>query len=387
MNTASVLLAIICFVIDANYLLDIVIPIVIAGSVSNMSADEAKSLTTVTQAITQADFKETQTNLLKFVKSILKEAKNIKDGDTGDYGIIPFTKKKQLLKPGAEKLAKFFGLVPSYIKLSEVEDWDKGFTFYKYKCVLTHFATGKHAGESIRSANSKEKQVLAQGKTVFETANMVEAKAQKRALVAAVVQATMASEIFDADVPGDYDNSAPNKTTTREEDPRRSRLSMRLYATAGEHGWTDAWIHKAIEKKWHVDSVTKISNDQMEELTEFIVKTYMPVGKGNAPTLRDPKPIGSKSEESEPVQTEQSADEPIKGEVIPDEKYFCRGEKHQGEGKEQAQTSFEDPWCSQECKDSYYPPKTKNTLEALIAKGKKKALDEASQTAEGSLQA
>ena len=123
----------------------------------------AKSLTTVTQAITQADFKETQTNLLKFVKSILKEAKNIKDGDTGDYGIIPFTKKKQLLKPGAEKLAKFLGLVPSYIKLSEVEDWDKGFTFYKYKCVLTHFATGKHAGESIRSANSKEKQVLAQG--------------------------------------------------------------------------------------------------------------------------------------------------------------------------------------------------------------------------------
>jgi hypothetical protein len=252
---------------------------------------QEQALTTVTPAVNGIDFRNSHNELISFVAKQLREAKNISKGDPGDYGIIPGTKKKTLLKPGAEKLAKFFGLVPSYEKIKEIEDFDKGFVFYKYRCILTHFSTGKSAGDAIRSSNNKESSFIRQGKSVYELSNNVEAKAQKRALVAAVVQATMASEIFDADI-SENEEEAPNRSITKEEDPRRNQLTMRLYGTAKEHGWTDEWIHTAIKKKWMVPSLTNLSNEQIEELTEFIVTKYSPVEKGQKPVLRElPKAV------------------------------------------------------------------------------------------------
>src|SRR5688572_13330187 len=46
--------------------------------------------------------------------------------DGGDYGIIPGTKKKTLLKSGADKLCEIYGLYDEYLVISSIEDWEKG---------------------------------------------------------------------------------------------------------------------------------------------------------------------------------------------------------------------------------------------------------------------
>src|SRR5258708_26118247 len=70
-------------------------------------------LTTI-NPVSPIAFKQEHNNLIKFVKSTLKEAKTYQDNGRdkmtqGDFGIIPRTRKKSLLKPGAEKLLKLLG--------------------------------------------------------------------------------------------------------------------------------------------------------------------------------------------------------------------------------------------------------------------------------------
>src|ERR671939_54592 len=59
-----------------------------------------------------------------------------------DYGVIPGTEKRTLLKPGAEKLTTFFGLSTRFQLLERVEDWTgdshggEPFFYYLYRCQL-----------------------------------------------------------------------------------------------------------------------------------------------------------------------------------------------------------------------------------------------------------
>lgn len=341
---------------------------------------ENKSLATITQAIQTADFSKQRKDLIRFVKSELKETKT---GENGDFGVIPYTKKKSLLKPGAEKLCNLFGLVPTYEEVSKVEDWEKRFVFYKYRCTLTHFQTGKFAGSAVRSCNNKEKKHSS--KDVFDVANTVEAVAQKRALVAAVVQATMASEIFDADVSED-DDKAPNRSVPAVEDSRRQRLMMRLYGTAKEHGWTYNWIHAAAKKKWSVESLTELSNAQIEEMADFIVTKYNPVGKGEKPILRedlaDEKEIADEEVTTAETWTanDQDSSQPreedaVEAEVVATSEYTCKGPKHTQE-KEIVTTTIEDPWCSKQCQDDYFGGSKNEKVkkfESFLKTGKKKS--------------
>lgn len=237
---------------------------------------------TIVDPVTPAQFKKNHDTLIKFVKSTLKEAKNIQGGDAGDYGVIPYTKKKTLLKPGAEKLLKLFGFAATFELIKEVEDWEKGFTYYRYKCTITHIASGKFIADAIRSANSKEPQVLKQGKSVYETANAVQAKAQKRALVAATTQATMASEIFDADV-SDTEDVAPNGPSKKDDDPRRIRVMGAYFAAARDRGFSTEAAKNAAHRKFNVESMTEITTRQVEELTSELIATFRHVGDGNKP--------------------------------------------------------------------------------------------------------
>jgi len=73
-----------------------------------------------------------------------------------DFGKIPGCgDKPTLLKPGAEKLATLFHLHPRQVPLREIEDWESGFFFYRYKCEL-YALDGTFVGEGIGSCNSKE---------------------------------------------------------------------------------------------------------------------------------------------------------------------------------------------------------------------------------------
>lgn len=191
-----------------------------------------------------------------------------------DYGVVPGTTKPTLLKPGAERLCAAFGLAPRFDVISSHEDWEKGFFNYRYCCVLTHIETGRVMGSGIGSCNSKESKyrwrtatvvcpdcggrilkskypdrvtgeigvyckdckanftsddprITSQPKgrvendDIFSQVNTLDKMAQKRALIAAVLITTNASEFFTQDmedlassghtdvIEGDYTHEAP----------------------------------------------------------------------------------------------------------------------------------------------------------------------------------
>jgi len=146
-----------------------------------------------------------------------------------DYGRFPGTTSKSLFKPGAEKLRLAFWLRPNFSCLERVEDWDKGFFFYKYRCematqdgmVLGVAERGCHTKEdryryrwvdegdippgvdprSLKTRKIKEKtqektQYRVENEDTWSLQNTVMSMAQKRAFVAATLMATGASALF-----------------------------------------------------------------------------------------------------------------------------------------------------------------------------------------------
>lgn len=78
-----------------------------------------------------------------------------------DFGKIPGTDKNTLLKPGAEKLANFFGLAPTFEIVEKELDWtgehhaDEAFFYFHYRCRLMR--GDRLAAEGEGSASSFEK--------------------------------------------------------------------------------------------------------------------------------------------------------------------------------------------------------------------------------------
>lgn len=66
------------------------------------------------------------------------------------------SKKKVLLKAGAELLGSYFGLYPRYIERSIAEDFKGGTFHYRYECQLIDIYTGAIVGSGIGSCNSME---------------------------------------------------------------------------------------------------------------------------------------------------------------------------------------------------------------------------------------
>jgi len=73
-----------------------------------------------------------------------------------DYGKIPGVEKPSLYKSGAEKVAKLLELGEDYEILTEIEDWDKGFFYYKIKTSLRLIGTDIKVSSGLGSGNSKE---------------------------------------------------------------------------------------------------------------------------------------------------------------------------------------------------------------------------------------
>src|SRR3990167_8783440 len=59
-----------------------------------------------------------------------------------DYGTIPGTQKRTLLKPGAEKLGKLLDRADCYLTEGSVEDWDRPLFSYTIKCQLKRMDGG-----------------------------------------------------------------------------------------------------------------------------------------------------------------------------------------------------------------------------------------------------
>ncbi len=304
---------------------------------------QEQSLTIVQPAQELDQFGSEKRDIRKLVKSQMKEGI--------DFGVIPGTNKKTLLQPGAEKLAKFFGLVPTFELTKDIEDWDKGFFYYRYLCKLsrniplTRMSTdGKleiydaktvPAGEAERSCNSREKKYLyttvperfateEQKKNAIsrftkqergytnlylkvknspeesaDDTNTIQSMAQKRALVAAVRTATMASDIFLEEV-----SDAEPAPTTKVQDPARVNQIKKLHAVAKPRGFTDEKLHIAITKLYQVESITEMTGMQIDELTEKLQEAFEVVGENNPPKRIDGKGNGVASAAAEAAQEE-----------------------------------------------------------------------------------
>lgn len=112
------------------------------------------------------------------------------------YGIIPGCKKPSLYKPGAEKLLLTFRLNPDYQTIESKKD--KDFIYYQIKCTLKHINSGKEIASGMGSCNSREAKF--KHSDCWTMDNTLLKMACKRALVAAVLNGTAASDIFTQDV-------------------------------------------------------------------------------------------------------------------------------------------------------------------------------------------
>ena len=201
--------------------------------------------------------------LVEFAKSIMIDGQ--------DFGAIPGTgSKPTLLKPGAEKLCSFFGLEPSFDQVQEVADWTGadhvGEPFYYIRYSVRLARNGRVLGVGEGSCNSWESkyrwreskrkcptcgaEAIIQGREEYgggwlcwkkrggcggvfkeddvritdqktgrvanpdiaDQINTIQKMAQKRALVAAVLIATGASEFYTQDI---EDGADPTGTPAR----------------------------------------------------------------------------------------------------------------------------------------------------------------------------
>ena len=198
-----------------------------------LATSEHRDIVNIEDAAMSVDKVVSQINLIqKVMKKAMKEKEH--------YGIIPGTTKPTLLKPGAEKLCLTFRLDPQYDIINSVRD--KDFIAYTVKCTLIHIPSSNEIATGIGSCNSREKKYRYYSKNtgkavpgdywesrdcellggpqfsprkvkkqwmIFEQVendnpwdldNTLVKMACKRALVAATLNATAASDIFTQDV-------------------------------------------------------------------------------------------------------------------------------------------------------------------------------------------
>lgn len=272
-------------------------------------------LATLAPEMNALDFRQQRNKIIEFVSSAMNEGV--------DYGIIPGTQKESLWKAGAEKLLRLFGLVPSFELVKEVEDFEKGFFYYKYRCTLTHGKSGVVVGNAERSCNSMEKKYafvtkpeqwatdaekaravekkknkkynswdLVLKKTPEEAAdlvNTIQAMAQKRALVGVTQTALSATEIFGeetADIEGQLE---------------QAKLMRKLHVVAAERGFDHDTISSSAKKKYKVKSTSELNEKQLQEMIDNLEAKWQSVGKGNKPVRTTDKQVET-AEEGEVVE-------------------------------------------------------------------------------------
>lgn len=161
--------------------------------------------------VTQSDFdilSDQRKMLLNFVAKQLR--KDV------DYGVIPGTPKSSLFKPGAEKLAKLFGLSVKVTLIDKTLDRKDNFALFTYKAEIFHMKSGQLVAECEASCNSQEKKYKSRaiyegwGKNkkkigeeatpVCDVLNTLQKMSQKRAYVGGVILAVGASDFFTQDV-------------------------------------------------------------------------------------------------------------------------------------------------------------------------------------------
>jgi hypothetical protein len=244
-----------------------------------------------------------------------------------DYGVIPGTEKRTLLKPGAEKLTTFFGLSTRFQLLERVEDWageahgGEPFFYYLYRCQL--YRGDLLIAESDGSCNSREtkyrwreaqrqcpacsqaaiikgreeygggwvcfkkrggcgakfrdgdEQIESQqtgrvfNPDIADQVNTIQKMSQKRALVGAVLLAVNASEFFTQDVEDMYGAPAPvgaaAPDVTAEPDP-----DAEIRAACRALGKSEAQLSGWITKKYGARGLAELTGEDKAEVLSLL---------------------------------------------------------------------------------------------------------------------
>ena len=267
-----------------------------------------KVMTVNDQAMTAGEVRK-QVNLIQEVmEAVMKKDEH--------YGIIPGCKKPSLFKPGAEKLCMTFRLSPDYEELSGTREEDN-FISYKIKCSLIYIPTGEMVGHGLGACNSKEKKykersvylnrATAEEKAIgreeekksqsgnykvimvpvdpWEIQNTLYKMACKRALIAAVLNATAASDCFNQDIEdlpagmvaeeAEVTSSKPKvrkperkkDTEKKEENVQGPALAAQLKAIDSMQGTLDTKAIESAFKKAGVEGAVKTFDQACKLIT------------------------------------------------------------------------------------------------------------------------
>ena len=241
-----------------------------------------------------------------------------------DYGVIPGTEKRTLLKPGAEKLTTFFGLSTRFELLERIEDWTgeehggEPFFYYLYRCRL--FRGDVAIAEGDASCNSREAKyrwreaqracpacgvaAIIKGREEYgggwvcfkkrggcgakfpdgdqtieaqqvgrvfnpdiaDQVNTIQKMSQKRALVGAVLLAVNASEFFTQDVEDMYLNAA----AVAREPVGEADVDAEIRAACRALGKTDEQLSGWLRKKYGADGVGQLSEADRREVLALL---------------------------------------------------------------------------------------------------------------------
>lgn len=256
-----------------------------------------------------AEYKKFLQNYEKFVNEMLK--------DGIDYGVIPGVEKPTLLKPGAEKLEKFFFLRSKKVLMNkEVSDGGKYISYtyqtnvfnragqivatcegtcnskekkYRWTTVFDNQATEEQKAawklEVRKSRAGKEYKVYVIEKTdCYDLENTIMKMAQKRSYVGAILEATNSSSRFTQDVEDmdiiDYgEHSTPAKAAAAETgkkiDPLFEKAKKNLAANTDKE--------KLADYRKKIEASTKYTPEQKAELFAIIDKLVSPAPAAAAP--------------------------------------------------------------------------------------------------------
>jgi len=238
-----------------------------------------------------------------------------------DYGVIPGTEKRTLLKPGAEKLTTFFGLSTRFQLLERIEDWTgeqhggEPFFYYLYRCQL--FRGDVLIAEGDASCNSREtkyrwreaqrvcpacgQSAIIKGREEFgggwlcfkkkggcgakfpdgdqtiesqqtgrvfnpdiaDQVNTIQKMSQKRALVGAVLLAVNASEFFTQDIEDMHFNAA---AVARE----ASGVAEEIRAACRALGKTEEQLAGWLRKKYGADGIEHLTDADRREVLALL---------------------------------------------------------------------------------------------------------------------
>lgn len=169
--------------------------------------------------VTRADLDTVRSRI-----SLMKEFVQTQLRQDVDYGVIPGCHAPSLYQPGAQKLARLFGLTVQKTRTHQEIDREHNFAMFTYRADVYHARTNQLLAQCEGSANSQEKKWA--NRTVkgsreitpiCDVMNTLQKMAQKRAMVGAVIEAVGASDFFtqDIDSPEDARNIGMRPEPTR----------------------------------------------------------------------------------------------------------------------------------------------------------------------------